>query len=144
MTYNGYVLKSFPLPHDGVENRGVYITCPNGHRLLYMTDFEYCGYTFTAQKIQTLMIECNYCESMINPEEEKYNHVLRGHASLEVAKEIVRVNKTPALKNVILCHLSHNSADKYEILDEIRVVVDIDVNVAIAEPGLVMELDREF
>ena len=144
VTYDGFVLKSFPLPHDGVENRGVYITCPNGHRILYLTDYEYCGYTFTNQRIQTLLIECNYCKSMIDPEEEKYNHVLRGHASLDVAKEIVRVNKTSDLKNVILCHLSHNSADKYEILDEVRSVVDISVLVTVAEPGLIVDLDREF
>ena len=144
VTYDGFVIKSFKLPHDGVENCGAYITCPDGHRLLYMTDYEYCRYDFSTQKINTLLIECNYCKSMIDPDEEKYNHVLRGHASLDVAKGIVAVNKTPELKNVILCHLSKTSADEDEILTEIQSVVDPSVDVMIAKSGLTVDLEREF
>ena len=139
--YGGFSLRSFPLPHDGVENRGVYIVCPDGHRLLYMTDFEFCRYTFTAQKINTLLIECNYCKPyLIDADEGKTNHVLRGHASLDVAKGVVEANKTPELKNVILCHLSRVSADPFEILEAIEGVVDSGVNVRIARAGLQFDL----
>lgn len=144
VTYDGFVIKSFKLPHDGVENCGAYIICPNGHRLLYMTDFEYSPYVFRDQKINTMLIECNYCKSMIDPEAEKYNHVLRGHASLDVVKEFVRVNRTTELKNIILCHLSNTSADEAEIMREITSVVDPSVDVTIARRGLTFELDKEF
>jgi len=141
---DGFVLKSFHLPHDGVENRGVYITAPNGHRMLYMTDYEYCPYRFFNQALNTLLIECNYCKSMLDPDEEKYNHVLRGHAELDTVKGIVEANKTTQLRNVILCHLSYTSADEDEILDTIRGVVDVDVNVMIAKAGMEISLDSVF
>lgn len=139
--YDGFQIKSFPLPHDGVENRGAYVICPDGHRLLYMTDYEYCKYTFAKQKINTLLIECNYNKPLLNEDEGKYTHVLRGHASLNVAKGIVEANKTPELKNVILCHLSRISADPFEILETIKGIVDPDVQVAIARKGMEFDLD---
>lgn len=144
INYDGYIIKSFPLPHDGIENRGIYVTFPNGHRFLYMSDFNYCPYRFFNQALNTLLIECNYCKSMLDPDEEKYNHVLRGHAELDTVKDIVKANKTTQLRNVILCHLSHNSADENEILDTIRSVVDVDVNVMIAKAGMEISLDSIF
>ena len=139
--YEGFTLKSFPLPHDGVENRGLYVKCPNGHKLLYMTDYEYCRYTFSKQKINTLLIECNYNKPLLDEDEGKFNHVLRGHASLEVAKGIVEANKTPELKSVILCHLSRYNSDTFDILDTIEAIVDPDVHVAIARNSLEFDLD---
>ena len=139
-TYGGFTLKSFRLPHDGTANCGAYIICPDGHRMLYMTDYEYCGFTFAKQRINTMLIECNYCKSMIDPEEGKYSHVLRGHASLDVAQEFVRVNSTADLRTVILCHLSATSADEAEIMRGITGVVDPDVDVTIARRGVTLEL----
>ena len=139
--YEGFTLKSFPLPHDGVENRGLYVKCPNGHRLLYMTDFSYCPYVFAKQKINTLLIECNYNKPLLDEDEGKFNHVLRGHASLEVAKGIVEANKTPELKNTILCHLSRYNADPVDIEETIKAIVDPDVQVAIAYNGAEFDLE---
>ena len=138
LAVDGWILRSFPLPHDGVENRGVYITCPDGHRILYCTDMEYIPYSFKNQCMNTLLIECNY--TSVDDDESKTSHVLKGHASLDVAKGIVDANKTDALRNVILCHLSESNADKDLILKEIRSLVDADVNVVIANKGLQMPL----
>ena len=134
-----YALKSFPLPHDGVENRGACIYTPSGSKVLYMTDYEYCAFNFSGIDINTMMIECNYS---IDPHDDQQNleHVLRGHASLDYVCEFLKENDNPNLKNVILCHLSSLNADADMILNRVRSVVRKGVIVDIARKGKTFQL----
>ena len=138
---NGWKMKSFELPHDNVENRGIYLKSPSGHRMLYMTDFSYCAYTFTKLKVQTILIECNHMDDIEEEGNEcKFAHTVRGHSSLSVVKEFLRVNQTDELKNVILCHLSSDNANPDVMKSEVQTVVGDSVNVYIANKGLEVEL----
>lgn len=137
--YDGFRIRSFPLPHDGVSNRGCLITCPDGSKVLYMTDYEYCEYTFKKQSIETMLIECNYSME-VSDEQSNLEHVLRGHASLDVTKGIVAANKTDKLRTVIACHLSEKNAEPSRVLSEITSIVPETVNVKIARKGLEVEL----
>lgn len=138
---DGWKLYAFPVPHDGVECRATYIECPGGHIMLYMTDCSYCKYKFTNQKINTLLIECNYID-MEEDNESKKNHVFRGHMSLKTCKAFIKVNQTDELKNVILCHLSAENADESEILRQVQEVVGDSVKVHIAKKGVEINLDE--
>lgn len=138
---NGWKMKSFELPHDNVENRGIFLKSPSGHRMLYMTDFSFCAYTFTKLKVQTILIECNHMDDIEEEGNEgKFAHVLRGHSSCSTVCEFLRVNQTDELRNVILCHLSADNADPDEILRQVQTVVGDSVNVYIANKGLEVEL----
>lgn len=138
---DGWKLNSFELPHDDVANMGVAIISPSGHRLLYMTDFSYCAYTFKKLKIQTMLIECNHMDDIAEEDNEgKFCHVLRGHSSLSTVKDFLRVNQTEELKTVILCHLSESNADEKEMLSQVKEVVGETVNVLIAKKGVSLEL----
>ena len=44
-----FMVQAFKLPHNGTPNYGFLITV-DGQKILYMTDFEYCQYTFKNQK----------------------------------------------------------------------------------------------
>lgn len=136
--YDGFRIRSFPLPHDGVSNRGCLITCPDGSKVLYMTDYEYCEYTFKKQNIETMLIECNYSME-VSDEQANLAHVLRGHASLDVTKGIIAANKTDKMRTVIACHLSEKNADSAQIKTELQEVAGHDVNVWIARKGLEVE-----
>ena len=135
----GYAVNSFPLPHDGVENRGAYIITPSGRKVLYMTDYEYCAFNFDRLGIDTMLIECNYS---IDPQDDQQNleHVLRGHASLDVVCEFLKAHPNHSLKNVILCHLSGLNADADVILKRVRSVVRESVVVDIAHNGKTFQL----
>lgn len=137
---NGWKMKSFELPHDDVENRGLYLKSPSGHRMLYMTDFSFCKYTFQKLKVQTILIECNHMDDMEDANEAKFYHTVRGHSSLSVTKEFLRVNQTDALKNVILCHLSADNAEPEVMKSEVQAVVGDSVSVHIAKSGVEIEL----
>ena len=126
----------FEVPHD-VKNYG-YLIRVDGKTIVYMTDFGYCKYTFKSWNVDTFIVACNYT-SMPDSEEANYAHVVMGHSSLDTVKDILAVNKSDFMKNVILCHTS-SSADTELMVSEIKQVVGDNVNVTVARKREVINL----
>lgn len=101
-------------------------------KLLYITDTELVKWRFSG--INHILISCNYQNKYIS-DSAKRNHVLRGHMELETVKDFIKANKSNALRTVILCHLSGDSANPDECLSEVQKVVGEGVNVVVAETG---------
>ena len=131
-----YRVTPFYLPHDNTPNFGFLIDLPDdAGRLLYATDFEYLPYTFKSLKINFFLLECNHQADLVDRSEAKYEHSLRGHSELETVKEIIKVNKTPDMRNVILCHLSDGWSDPETMQREIQSVAGKWVRVDVAHAG---------
>lgn len=126
----------FEVPHD-VRCYG-YLIKVDGRRIVYMTDFGYCQYTFKSWGVDTWLIACNYTEA-VNSDEYKYAHVVWGHSSLATVKDIIQINKCDAMKNIILCHYSED-ADTDLMIKEIQEIAGDGVNVTLAEKGKVITL----
>ena len=138
-----WIVTPFCLPHDNTPNFGFLIDLPDdAGRLLYATDFEYLPYTFKSLKINYFLLECNHQVDLVDRSETKYEHSLRGHSELETVKEIIRVNKTPDMRNVILCHLSDGWSDPDRMKREVQEVVGKWVRVEVAEKGFQCELSK--
>ena len=134
--FGTYRVTPFYLPHDNTPNFGFLIDLPDdAGRLLYATDFEYLPYTFKSLKINYFLLECNHQADLVDRSEAKYEHSLRGHSELETVKEIVRVNKTPDMRNVILCHLSDGWSDQETMQKEVQSVAGKWVRVDVAHAG---------
>lgn len=126
----------FYLPHDNTPNFGFLIDLPgDAGRLLYATDYEYLPYTFKSLKINYFLLECNHQADLVDRSEAKYEHSLRGHSELETVKEIIRVNKTPDMWNVVLCHLSSGWSDPETMQEEVQSVAGKWVSVDVAHAG---------
>ena len=132
----------FYVPHDNTPNFGFLIEHEEMGRLLYLTDMEYCPYSFKNLRVQHLVIEANYIEDLVNKEAENYAHQIRGHCSLDTCKGIVEANKTPNLQTVTLIHLSDKVCDPNRVLEEIKEVAGSRVEVNVAVPGLQLRLSR--
>ena len=138
-----WVVTPFYLPHDSAPNFGYLIDLPgDAGRLLYATDFEYLPYTFKSLKINYFLLECNHQADLVDRSEAKYEHSLRGHSELETVKEIIRVNKTPEMRNIILCHLSEGWSDEKRMKVEIQETAGKWVRVEVAHAGLELSLSR--
>lgn len=111
-------------------------------RLLYATDFSYMRYRLKTWNINHMLIECNHVDEMVDKSEAKFEHSLRGHSSLNYIKKFIEDNKTPWLKNIILCHLSEGWSNPERMRREVQEVAGSDVSVYIAKPGLNIELNR--
>lgn len=119
---------------------GFLITHPGMGQMLYITDTEFCKWRF--KDINHILISCNYQSKYITDDDAKRNHVLKGHMELETVKEFVKANKSNALRNVILCHLSRENANAEEMVAEVQKVTGMGVNVDYARPGLQIELSE--
>lgn len=108
-------------------------------KMLYITDTELVKWRFSG--INHILISCNYQKKYIS-DSAKRNHVLRGHMELETVKNFIKANKSNALRTVILCHLSQDSADPEECLEEVQKVVGDGVNVVVARKNLEVELSK--
>lgn len=137
-----FKIMGFYVPHDGCPNFGYLIQHEEMGRLLYLTDLEYCPYSFKNLRVQHLLIESNYIEDLVNKEAENYAHQIRGHCSLDTCKGIVEANKTPDLRTVTLIHLSDKVCDPNRVLEEINKVAGSRVDVNVAAPGLEVVLNR--
>lgn len=141
---SGFTIIPFYLPHTTKDKEtGALIPCPNfgyliqsgDEKLLYMTDWEYCSYVFKKQKINYMILECNHMDNLMDSSSANYIHALKGHSSLSVVKSFVEVNKTPDLRNIILCHLSSENADPETMQKEVQSVAGKWVNVEVAKAG---------
>lgn len=141
--------------NDGAECPcyGFLIEHPDIGKLIYITDACYAKWTF--KNINHIIIGCDYqmkflMEKYENVEGERIKnhliigaqrqHILKGHMELQTVKNFVKANKSNALRNVILCHLSRDNADPDECLSEVQNVVGEGVSVHIAHKGLEVEL----
>ena len=141
----------FYLPHTTRDKEtGALIPCPNfgyliksgDETLLYATDYEYIPYTFKNQRIDYMLLECNHMDDSLERDSAKYEHVLKGHSSVSTVRDIILANKTPDLRNVILCHLSSENADPETMQKEVQSVAGKWVNVDVAHAGLEVELSK--
>ena len=138
-----WIVTPFYLPHDNTPNFGFLIDFPDdAGRLLYATDFEYLPYTFKSLKINYFLLECNHQADLVDRSEAKYEHSLRGHSELEIVKEIIRVNKTTDMRNIILCHLSGEWSDPETMQKEVQSVAGKWVRVDVACAGMTVELSK--
>ena len=126
-------IQSFPLPHNGVENRGFIIRI-DGQTICYLTDLEYCGYSLASQNIDTMIVECNYMTNLVSNDLPNLQHKVLGHCELETTIGILKDN-LKALKHVILIHMGNGTLDRDKAMERIREVVPEYIDVMWARAG---------
>ena len=146
-----WIVTPFYLPHTTRDkDTGALIPCPNfgyliksvDETLLYATDFEYIPYTFNNQRINYMLLECNHMDDLMDSGSANYVHALKGHSSVSTVRDIILANKTPDLRNVILCHLSSENADPETMQKEVQSVAGKWVSVAVAKADMTVELSK--
>ena len=107
---------------------------------IYLSDTEYCKYRFP--RVNHILVEANYDKRIIDSSHPAKEHILRGHLELQTTKDFISANKTPDLRNIILCHLSSENADPEAMQKEVQSVAGKWVNVAVAKKGMIIPLNR--
>ena len=133
-----FVFKPFPLVHD-VPCYGFYITHPDIGCLVYASDTECIKYRF--KNLNHILVESNYSDDLIDNESVNREHVLRGHMSLQTALGFISTNDNPALRNVVLLHLSDKNANSAQFLQKTKETIKYGADCYIAEKGLEVDLN---
>ena len=131
----------FRVPHGDAECDGWLIDTAEG-RVLFITDAEYCPYDFSKMNINYGLIECNYSMDNISFEhdEVKNRRVVQTHMEVQTCKRLIQSINSESLRSIGLIHLSAENGNPQRFRDEIRSVVDCDVDVWVAEKGA----EKEF
>ncbi|WP_024735334.1 MBL fold metallo-hydrolase [Enterocloster asparagiformis] len=139
----GFKVIPFWVPHNDTPCFAYLIEYAKMGQLLFATDYEYLPWTFRQWEINHFLIECNYSMNFVDQSITYYEHILRGHASLQTCMEVIRKNRTPKLRNVILCHISQKSESGEYFMAEVEKVAGIGTKVCCATPGLSLELSKD-
>lgn len=118
---------------------GFYMYHPEMGNIAYASDTECIVWKFP--EANHVLVEANYSMDLVDRDEPNYEHRLRGHMSIDTTCRFLMANNGPDLRNVILCHLSGQSADP----ERFRELAQKEVNcqVYVAEKGLEVELRQE-
>lgn len=120
---------------------GFYIAHKDIGSMVYISDTELVKWNFKKQKLNHILVEANYSDDLIDNEAVNREHVLRGHMSLQTALDFISTNDNPALRNVVLLHLSDKNADSAEFLQKTKDTVKYSTDCYIAEKGLEVDLN---
>lgn len=132
----------FNVPHGtDIECYGYLIEHESIGKLLFLTDLEYCPYNFSKQKVNHILVESNYSMDFVDKSNPNYEHVLRGHANIETALNFILTNDNPALRNVVLIHLSDKNANSAQFLQKTKETVKYGADCFVAEKGLEVDLN---
>lgn len=138
MRFGTFKVTCFPLVHN-VPCRGFLIEHEKLGKMVYITDTEYCQYTF--EGLSTILVEANYDTTHLNRKDAKTKHVLTGHQSLQTAMSFIEANKSDNLNHIILCHLSSSgNIDADEALEVVREIAPAGCTVDLAERGVTVDL----
>lgn len=109
---------------------GFLITHKEMGKMLYITDCELIKWRF--KDINHILLGVNYDKDLVDMDNPKANHVIRGHLSIDTACDFVKANDSDSLQNVIMCHLSSENADKDSFIEKMKKVA-CGANVDVAE-----------
>jgi phosphoribosyl 1,2-cyclic phosphodiesterase len=137
-----FTVTPFNVPHESeIECYGYLIKHEEMGKLLFLTDLEYCKYNFSGLQVEHVMCECNYSMEFVDRNEPNYEHRLRGHMSLDTALKFISTNDNPALRNVVLIHLSDKSGNPTLFKQKVVETLKYDTEVYVAEKGLEVDFN---
>lgn len=141
-----YLVSPFEVPHD-VPCYGYQIVHKDMGKLIFVTDAMYIEYTFP--EVNHIMVEANYSQDILDENvasgeipQSLRNRIMKSHMSFDTAKGMVKANKSPHLRNVIMCHLSTRNSDKKRFQEEMQEVAGPYCNVEVAKKGLELEINK--
>lgn len=118
---------------------GFYVQHPDIGSLVYISDTECVRWRFS--EINHVLVEANYSQDLVSDIPEKRRHVLTGHMEIDTTCGFLKANRSTALRNVVLLHLSCDSADAEDFKAKAENAAECPVYVA--EKGLAVEM-KEF
>ncbi|URM37186.1 MBL fold metallo-hydrolase [Flavobacterium anhuiense] len=119
-----FKIMAFDVQHDAAEPLGFLIDHPESGKVLFLTDTNYCKYTFPG--LNNIIIEANFSKEIIDKKfgadsgkEFLRNRILRSHFSLENCKDMLKANDLSDVNNIVLIHLSDSNSNEKQFVKEV-------------------------
>lgn len=137
----GFEVQCLEVPHNA-QCYSFIIDCPDGMRILFITDCSY--FKYKVKDVNILMVETNYNQEVIvdNAENDEWSSsASENHLSLEQAIEVIKRHKSHNLKTVIGLHLSNKNSDEKKFGE--RIFEETGIRAIFADSGMIVELKKE-
>lgn len=141
LNFGAFTVMAFLTQHDAAKPTGFLIRYrPTGEQIIYATDTYYLAHTFPG--ITYWIIECNYCEDLIEAETDLAlrSRLLESHMSLRRLVDTLNANDLTQTAKIVLVHLSDKRSDEARMIREVSAVTDAEV--VAAHNGDDIELSR--
>ena len=127
----GATVQAFAAQHDAAEPLGfVVYDRATMERLAYVTDTYYLRYRLP--RINYWVIECNYCDDLVDNDSPVDKRRLQSHMGLARLKDLFAGNDLTMAHNIVLVHLSDAKADEWQMVQEITHATGVNTIAAIA------------
>ena len=118
-----FVITPFELKHD-VFCVGFQIYHPECGKLIYITDTNFCEYTF--DNVNQFIVEANFCHNILESKFKEntkmkflHDRILRNHFSLKDCKNLLLANDLKNVVNIVLIHLSDSNSHEKRFIKEV-------------------------
>lgn len=126
---------------------GFLINHPETGRFLFLTDTNFCDYTFP--DLNNIIIEANFCHDIIkqkynrdNGKEFLKNRIFKSHFSLRDCKEMLLANDLRKVQNIVLIHLSDSNSDEKRFQKEVQELTG--KKTVCAKKGLEIDFNKDL
>lgn len=140
-----FKVMAFDVKHDAAEPLGFLIEHPECGKVLFLTDTNYCEYTFKG--LNNIIIEANFSKEIIDRKfgsdsgkEFLRNRILRSHFSLENCKDMLSANDLSNVNNIVLIHLSDSNSNEKQFHKEVSELTG--KTVTVASKGMVIPFNK--
>lgn len=116
-----YRLWTFPVKHGECPCGGIVVyDVASKEYLLYMTDFSSCEYDLSMFPFTRVMIECNYCESIMGaPKDFKERRQINTHVGINGTMAYLDTLDLTHCKDIVLIHRSPSHGDSITMASRI-------------------------
>lgn len=135
MPYRGWIVMPFDVEHDASQPLG-FIIQSYTEKLLFLTDTAYCKYRFSRAGITHLMIECNFCDDILERnissgvvDRHRCKRLKASHMSLQRVKDFIVQQDINTLQEIYLMHLSNENSDEAKFKREVQELTGVPVYV---------------
>jgi len=139
-----FKIMAFDVKHDAADPVGFLIQHPECGKVLFLTDTNYCEYTFSG--LNNIIIEANFSKEIIDRKfgadsgkEFLRNRILKSHFSLENCKDMLAANDLSQVNNIVLIHLSDSNSNSKQFQSEVADLTG--KNVTVARIGLTIDFN---
>jgi phosphoribosyl 1,2-cyclic phosphodiesterase len=142
----GFQILPFEVVHD-VKTYGFLINHVECGTTCYVSDTHYLPNKLRG--MNNMIIEANYSQDILDRRVSEggihlalRNRIIQSHMSLETLKGVMESNDLTRVNNIVLIHLSDGNSNAVQFKREITELTG--KRVTIAEPGLIMDFNKEL
>ena len=117
--FDSWKVIPFTVEHD-IDGAYGFIIKSNDHSILFVNDTKYLEWDLSSYKFNTVMIECNYVDEMIDMNSFKSKRTINSHMALSTTVATLKALDLSECTAIYLMHLSDGNSNERLMIDTVK------------------------